>query len=201
MPCQEQRKESAQKMEGCLRDSWEGGSSGETESGLDARFVTLPLSISMKRKVNASGGCEGLVDSRTSLILGPRRLVNNIQKLISAMPLGSEVKCHAPGSLPVSTHKKDLQGQPLSLSLTTLRFMFWDQYPALYYLHYKWHQIPSPSSSLHPQGEGRTLRSGSQIETCRNPWAAAGRRPPSEGHLALLQMQLSPVAGPEPPTT
>ena len=116
--CQEQRKESAQMMKGCLGDSWEGGSSGEIQSGLDAHFVTLSLSISMKRKVIAcSGGCEALMDSRTSLILGPRRLVNNIQKLISTAPQGSEVKDHAPGSLPVSTHKKDFQGQPLSLSL------------------------------------------------------------------------------------
>ena len=97
----------------------------------------------MKRKVIAcSGGCEALMDSRTSLILGPRRLVNNIQKLISATPQASMGKGHAPESLPVSTHKKDLQGQPLSLSLTTLRFMFWDQYPALYYLHY--HGIKYP---------------------------------------------------------
>ena len=168
-------------MEGCLGDSREGGSSGETQSGLDARFVTLSLSISMKRKVIAcSGGCEALVDTGTSLILGPRRLVNNIQKLISAMPRGSEVKGHAPGSLPIFTHKKDIQGQPLSLSLTALRFMFCDQYPALYYLHHQWHQLPSPSLSLHPQGEERTLRGGSQIGTCRNPWAAAGRRVPSQ---------------------
>ena len=118
VPCGEQRKESVQKMEGCLRDSQEGGSSGETQSGLNACFVTLSLSISMKRKVIASfGGCEGLVDIRTSLILGPRRLVNNIQKLIGATLRASVVKGHAPGSLPVSTHKKDLQGQPLSLSL------------------------------------------------------------------------------------
>ena len=47
----------------------------------------------------------------------PRRLVNNIQKLIRSMPWDSEVKDHAPGSLPVSIHKKALQGQPLSLSL------------------------------------------------------------------------------------
>ena len=117
VPYQEQRKR-GQETKGCLGDSREGGSSGETQSDLDACFVTLSLSISMKRKVIAcSGGCEALVDTGTSLILGPRRLVSNIQKLISAMPRGSEVKGHAPGSLPVSTHKKDLQGQPLSLSL------------------------------------------------------------------------------------
>ena len=41
----------------------------------------------------------------------------------------------------------------------------------------------------------RSLSGGSQIGICRNPWAAAGRRVPSEGHLALLQMLLSPGAG------
>ena len=71
----------------------------------------------MKRKVIAcSDGCEALVDTGTSHIQGPGRLVNYIQKLIGATPRGSKVKGHAPGSLPVSTHK-DLQGQPLSLSL------------------------------------------------------------------------------------
>ena len=117
MPCREQRKR-RQETKSCLEDSWEGGSSGGTQSDLDACFVTLSFSISMKKKVIAcSGGCEALVDTGTSLILDPRRLVNNIQKLIGATPQGSEVKGHAPGSLPVSTHKKDLQGQPLSLPL------------------------------------------------------------------------------------
>ena len=58
-------KESAQKMKGCFGDSREGGSSGETQSSLDACFVTLSLSSYMKRKVIAcSGGCEALVDIR-----------------------------------------------------------------------------------------------------------------------------------------
>ena len=150
----------------------------------------------MKRKVIiCSGSCEAFVDTGTSLIFGPRRLVNNIQKLIGATPRGSKVTCHAPGSLPVSTHKKDLQGQPLSLSLVALHFMFCGQYPALYYLHHQWYQLPSPSSSLHPQGEGRTLRGGSQIGTCRNPWAAAGRRAPSAGQFTLLHMMQRPGAG------
>uniref|UniRef100_A0A8C6E476 Peptidase A1 domain-containing protein n=1 Tax=Moschus moschiferus TaxID=68415 RepID=A0A8C6E476_MOSMO len=59
--------------------------------------------ISMKRKVIAcSGGCEALVDTGTSLILGPTRLVNNIQKLIGATPRGSEhyVSCFAVNTLP-----------------------------------------------------------------------------------------------------
>ena len=111
-------KESAQKMEGCLGDSWEAGSSGETQSDLDSCFVTLSLSISKKRKVIVcSGGCEAFVDTVISLILGPKRLVKNMQKLICATPRISVVKGHAAGSLPVSTHKKDSQGEPLSLSL------------------------------------------------------------------------------------
>ena len=117
MPCRGQRKRE-QETKSCLEDRREGGISGETQNDLDACLVTLCLSISMKRKVIAcSAGCKAFVDNGTSLVLGPRRLVNNIQKLIGTTPQGLEVKGHAPGSLPVSTHKKDLQGQPLSLSL------------------------------------------------------------------------------------
>ena len=116
--CHQEQRKRQQETEGCLEDSQEGGSSGATQSGLDAHFVTLSLSISMKRKIIACSGIrEALVDTGTSLVLGPRRLVNNIQKLISAMPWGSKVKGHATGSLPVSTHKKNLQGQLFSLSL------------------------------------------------------------------------------------
>jgi len=105
-------------MKGCLGDSWEGDNSGETQSDLDACFLPLSLSISIERKIIAcSDGCKALVDTGTSDIVGPRRLVNNIHRLIGAIPRGSEVKHYAPGSLPVSTHQKHLQGQPLSLSL------------------------------------------------------------------------------------
>ncbi|KAB0340506.1 hypothetical protein FD754_023074 [Muntiacus muntjak] len=43
--------------------------------------------ITMKRQdIACSGGCEALVDTGTSLTLGPRRLVDNILRLIGAMP-------------------------------------------------------------------------------------------------------------------
>ena len=104
-------------MKGCLGDSWEVGSSGETQSDLDALFVPLSLSISMKGKlIGCSGGCEALVDTGTSVIQGPTRMVTTIQRLIGATLQDFQVKGHAIGSLPVSTHNKDLQGQPLSLS-------------------------------------------------------------------------------------
>ena len=59
-------KEKRARDEGLFRDSWEGGSSGETQSDLDALFLPLFLSISMKRKVIAfSDSCEALVDTGT----------------------------------------------------------------------------------------------------------------------------------------
>ena len=120
--CQErycvESKGRGQETKGCLGDSQEGGNSGENQSDLDALFLPLSLSISMKRTVIAcSDGCEALVHTGTSHIEGPGRLVNNIHRLIRTRPFGSKVKGHAQGSLPVPTHNKDLQGQPLSLSL------------------------------------------------------------------------------------
>ena len=142
-------KQSGQETKGCLGDSQERGCSGETQSDLDAHFLPLSLTISMKRQVIAcSGGCEALVDTGTSLILGPRRPVNNILRLIDSTLRGSKVKGHALASLPVSTHK-DLQGQPLSLSLL-------QHYVSCFVVHnlssiifYQWHQVLTASSSLH----------------------------------------------------
>ncbi|XP_068832132.1 pregnancy-associated glycoprotein 1-like [Capricornis sumatraensis] len=99
------------------KDKWEG--SVVMFGGVDHRYYKGELNwvpliqagdwsvhmdrISMKRKVIAcSGGCEAVVDTGTSLIEGPRRLVNNIQKLIGATPRGSEdhVSCFAVNTLP-----------------------------------------------------------------------------------------------------
>ena len=106
--CQEQRKR-GQETKPCLEDSREGGNSGENLSDLDALFLPSSLSMSVKRKVIASDSCEALVDTGTSYIEGPGRLVNNIQKAIGARLWGSKVKGHAPGSFPVSNHNKELQ--------------------------------------------------------------------------------------------
>ena len=144
-----------------------------------------------RRVIACNGGCEAFVDTGTTLIYGPGRLIDNILRLFGT----TKVKVHAPGSLAVSTLIKDLQRQTLPLSLTALYFMFCDPYPALYWLHHQWHQLPTASSSLHHQGEGTILRVGSQTGACRNPWAAVGRRVPSSGHVTPLQMLLSLVAG------
>ena len=87
----------------------EGSNSVETHSDLVAPFLPLSLSITMKREVIASSdSCTAMVDTGASHIQGPGRLVDNIQKLIGAKRCGFKVKGHAPGSLPVYTHKKDL---------------------------------------------------------------------------------------------
>ena len=115
--CREQRKR-GQETKGCLRDNQEGGNAKETQSDLDVCFLPLSLSITMKREdIACSDGCAALVDTGTSLIQGPGRVIDNIHKLIGATPRGSKVKGHAPGSLPVFTHDKDHHGQPLTLSL------------------------------------------------------------------------------------
>ena len=115
--CREQRKR-GREMKGCLGNSWEGDNSGEAQSDLDACFLPLSLSIPIERKVIAcSGGCKAIVDTGAAFIKGTKTLVDNMQKLIGATPWGSKVEGHAPGSLPVSTHNKNHQGQPLTLSL------------------------------------------------------------------------------------
>ena len=80
-------KEKSTKDEGLFRR--QSGRRAALERLRAALMIALShcLCISMKRKVIAcSGGCEALVDTRTSLILGPRILVSNIQKLISNTP-------------------------------------------------------------------------------------------------------------------
>ena len=110
-------KEKSTKDEGLFRR--QSGRRAALERLRAALMIALShcLCISMKRKVIAcSGGCEALVDTRTSLTLAQEDCSITYR---SSTLWGSKVKkAHAPGSLPVSTHKKDLQGQPLSFSLS-----------------------------------------------------------------------------------
>ena len=111
-------KENERETKGDLRNSQEGDKSGEAQSDPDGRFLPLSLSIFLKRKIIAcSGGCKAVVDTRATCIKGPETLADTIQNLLGSKPRGSKVKGHASGSLPVSTHNKDNQDQPLTLSL------------------------------------------------------------------------------------
>ena len=188
-------------MKGCLGDSREGDNSGQTQSDLDARFLPLSLSISMRRKVIAcSGSCEAIVYTWVSMIKGPRTLVDNIQKLISATPRGSKVK-GMPQDHSQSPQTTKISRANLSPSLSnSTMFYVLQSIPTSYYLHHQQHQLPSANSSLHSQGEGTTLRVRSQTAACRNPFGYAGRRAPSGGHVAALQMLLSSVTGQVTPT-
>ena len=102
-------KEKRERDEGLFRRQSGRGNSEETQSDLDTHFLPLFLSITMKREVIAcSDDCTAMVGTGASHIQGPGRLVDNIQKLIGAKPRDFKVKGNAPGSLPVSTHNRDL---------------------------------------------------------------------------------------------
>ena len=64
--------------------------------------------------------------------------------------------------------------------------MFCGQYPALYYLHHQWYELPSPSSSLHPQGEERTLRGGLPLALAGCPLYELGYLTPLWGGWMLM---------------
>ncbi|KAJ1066166.1 hypothetical protein K5549_018293, partial [Capra hircus] len=99
------------------KDKWEG--SAVMFGGVDHRYYKGELNwvpfiqagdwivhmdrISMKRQIIAcSCGCEAIVDTRAAFIEGPDTLVNNMQKLISTTPHGSQhyISCSVVSTLP-----------------------------------------------------------------------------------------------------
>ena len=114
--CREQRKR-GQETKGCLGTVGKGAALGRLRVTLTPAFFHCFQHLHEKKGYCLFWRLQALVGTGTSLILGPRTVVDNIQKLISTTPQCAEVKGHAPGSLPVSTQNKDLQGQPLILSL------------------------------------------------------------------------------------
>ena len=129
--------------------------------------------------IGCSGGCQAPVDTRTSLLTGPSKVVTNIQKLIDAIASkGHEVKGQATGSLLVSLHTKDQEGQPPSLFL--LQHVVSCKSigalpPVIFMINSTDYSVPPQIYIRQVRGQscGLALKSG----TCRNPpWAAAGRR-------------------------
>ena len=84
----------------CGRSRGDGGSEGSPQSHPPACFVPLPPSISMNGEVIAcDGGCQAIIDTGTSLLIGPSHVVFNIQMIIGAnQSYSGEVKGHAAGS-------------------------------------------------------------------------------------------------------
>uniref|UniRef100_A0A452FSB4 Peptidase A1 domain-containing protein n=1 Tax=Capra hircus TaxID=9925 RepID=A0A452FSB4_CAPHI len=89
---------------GVDKDYYQGGLNWVPLDKIAHRRINMDH-VSMKRKVIAcSGGCHVIVDTGTSVILGPTRLVNNIQKLITpgVIPQGHShtVSCFVINTLP-----------------------------------------------------------------------------------------------------
>ncbi|XP_027387754.1 pregnancy-associated glycoprotein-like [Bos indicus x Bos taurus] len=82
----------------------EGQSWGTLQSDHGVRFVPLSLSISMNGKLIAcKRGCQAIMDTGTTFLLGPSRHIAKIQRLIRIRPFGSlqyTVPCNITSTLP-----------------------------------------------------------------------------------------------------
>lgn len=95
-----------------------GGSSGRLQRDPGAPFVPLSLRITWRGEViGCPSGCSAIVDTGTSMLLGPSKEVAKIHSLINAKHVEKEVKYQATGSLWGSSPRKDQLSQPLSLFL------------------------------------------------------------------------------------
>lgn len=90
---------------------------GGGHSVIPVPALSPSLSISMNGKVVAcDGGCQAIVDTGTSLLIGPNYPIFNILKSINARPTSTgEVKAHATG--PPWAPRTEGPAGPTSLSL------------------------------------------------------------------------------------
>ena len=94
------------------------GSSGRLQRDPGAPFVPLSLRITWRGQIfGCPRGCQAIVDTGTTYLLGPYAEVDKIHSLMNAVPLQEEVKYQATGSLWGSSPRKDQLSQPLSLFL------------------------------------------------------------------------------------
>lgn len=96
------------------------GQPGRLRSNPRARFVALSLSISMNGKIIAcKSGCQAIVDTGTSLVIGPNDPILEILKTINAQPISSgEVQSHVTGSVWGSPHTEGSAVLTFSLLLS-----------------------------------------------------------------------------------
>lgn len=170
---------------------------------MPALSLSLSLSVSVNGKVIACyHHCQAIVDTGSSLLIGPTDVVSSIQRHINPNPIGdSKVKGHATKSFLGSPNTKDHLGQPLSLFFLQQMMSCSDatnpppvtftisgtDFPGTpkYYIQ---------KVRVHPWG--LVAKSG----TCWKPWAAPGRRAPPAGQATPLTVLPSSVAGPVLPT-
>ena len=95
------------------------GSSGRLQRDPGAPFVPLSLRITWRGEViGCPSGCSAIVDTGTSMLLGPSKEVAKIHSLINAKHVEKEVEYQVTGSLWGSSQERSAEPTTLPLSLT-----------------------------------------------------------------------------------